>query len=137
MTESFGGTDYTKSQGESGGELYEHTLSLTASQTEQFDLADFPMAEGVIVFVQVIATSGTTDCDVTLHEGTSYDKTDMVFRAESVSVDDDVPTGGYPSSANGLPYEEEDGETKLHVETSENSATDGEILLRIRYIDED
>lgn len=119
----------------SRGELYEKTLTVTGGATETWDETDFPIARGALTFIQVIGVSGTTDVDVSIHENTSYDNTDKVFQAETVSINDGKPTGGYPASANGLPYEEASGAATLHIQTVENSGTGGDVLLRVRYVE--
>jgi len=121
-------------QAEGMGREYTTTLSVTANSTEQHDLGDFPIAKGNIVLIEIVATSGTTDCDLSIHEDTTYDKTDMIFRVTGISINDSEPTGGTPSGISGLIWDENNGNSTLHVKTTENSGSDGQLDLRVRYV---
>jgi len=121
-------------RGDGLGAEYTNTISVTANSTEQHDLGDFPIAKGNIVLIEIVATSGTTDCDLSIHEDTTYDKTDMIFRATGISINDSEPTGGTPSGISGLVWDENNGNSTLHIKTVENSGNGGELDLRIRYI---
>lgn len=108
------------------------TIDVTANQTETHTITDnWPIARGMITMLHLsVQAGGPTDLDVSFHINTDFDITDMIFRATSLSANDNEPTGGRPAGFNGLPYEEANGNAELHIETVENSGTGGTLEIR-------
>jgi len=106
-------------------------LPAGATVTEAFD---FPKSNASLMFIQMVAVGGTTDADLSIHEDDSYSKLDMIYSVSKVSIADQTPTGGYPNSAHGLPYNDANQNDKLYVSATENSGTNGALLLKVKYI---
>jgi len=115
------------------GDLWKEEISVSAGSTETHDLS-FPAPEASLIYIAIAAESGTTDCDLSIHESTDYDLTDQIFRATGISINDNTPTGGRPSTGS-IPYGEENGNSTIHIKTVENSGNDGTLLLKIRYLE--
>jgi hypothetical protein len=139
MVDQHGDTDYDKlSTGVKGSlvgsDEYSKEVDYAANSTENHDLTDFPIKEGTFVYIQVIVKSGSTDLNLSIHQDTKFTAEDMVFRVTGASTNDAEPTGGFPSSANGIPYHEQNDSAELHIQTVENSGTAGTVLVKIDYI---
>lgn len=108
------------------------TISLNANETKQFGY-QFEASEFSFLFIQVIATSGTTDTTLSIHEGTAYDSTDLIYQVTGISNTDALPSGGQPNNGAPLPYHEEDGNNVVHIKADELSGNAGEILVKMTY----
>jgi len=115
------------------GRPFQEQLTIAANQTQEFDL-DFGRTKAALLFIQVVAASGTTDLDLSIHESDQRTKADKVFGVENVSVTDPNPTGGTPTQGGPLPYVDLTETDTLHVKTTENSGNNGAAVLRIKYI---
>lgn len=115
------------------GEPFSETISVSSNQTQTFDF-DLGENKASIIFIQVLATQGTTDVDVSVHESTNYNKADKVYGVTSVSFTDTNPTGGPPAQGGGIPYVDATENEELHVKTVENSGNNGTVILKFKYI---
>lgn len=122
-----------------GGQTHDFVLREEDSTVENLSILPpdaEQLNEGKIILLRPIVASGSTDTDLYIHESDERSDIDEVLRVEGLSTNDKVQTF-QPGNADGAQYENQEDESNIYFRIEENSATDSEYLIRIRWINTD